>query len=111
MTMDCVQTWRSPHLRDTLFLSADFRNQRFDRHFHKEYAIGVIDSGCQAFVYDRSRRLDMPSGSVALIAPGVVHSGWPGTDEGWRYRMMYPAAGVIDEIVREIFGPGAVPAF
>jgi AraC-like DNA-binding protein len=109
--MDRVQTWRNPHLRDTVFLRADFRSQRFERHFHEEYAIGVIDSGCQAFVYDRSRRLDMPGGSVALIAPGVVHSGWPGTDEGWRYRMMYPAAEVIDETVHEIFGPGSVPAF
>ena len=94
-----------------MFLRADFRAQRFDRHFHEEYAIGVIDSGCQAFVYDRGRRLDMPGGSVALIAPGVVHAGWPGVEEGWRYRMMYPAAAVIDEAVREIFGPGPVPVF
>jgi AraC-like DNA-binding protein len=111
MAQNVVQTWRSPHLPDTLFLRADFRQQRFDRHFHEEYAIGVIDSGCQAFIYDRGRRLDMPGGSVALIAPGVVHSGWPGAEEGWRYRMMYPAAAVIDAAAHEIFGPGPVPIF
>jgi AraC-like DNA-binding protein len=111
MARDFAQTWRSRHLRDTLFLRAEFRSQRFDRHFHEEYAIGVIDSGCQAFVYDRGRRLDMPGGSVALIAPGVVHAGWPGVEEGWRYRMMYPAATVIEEAAREIFGVGPVPIF
>lgn len=111
MPRDLAQTWRSPHLRDTLFLRADFRSQRFDRHFHEEYAIGVIDSGCQAFVYDRDRRLDMPGGSVALIAPGIVHTGWPGIAEGWRYRMMYPAAAIIEEAARDIFGPGPVPTF
>jgi AraC-like DNA-binding protein len=92
-------------------LRADFRSQRFDKHFHEEYAMGVIDSGCQAFVYDRGRRLDMPGGSVALIAPGVVHSGWAGVEEGWRYRMMYPAAAVIDGAAQDIFGPGPVPVF
>src|SRR5262245_61861446 len=111
MAKDLAQTWRSPHLRDTLFLRADFRSQRFDRHFHEEYAMGVIDSGCQAFVYDRGRRLDMPGGSVALIAPGVVHSGWAGVEEGWRYRMMYPAAAVVEGAAQEIFGPGPVPVF
>jgi AraC-like ligand binding domain len=111
MAKDLAQTWRNPHLRDTLFLRADFRSQRFDRHFHEEYAMGVIDGGCQAFVYDLGRRLDMPGGSVALIAPGVVHSGWAGVEEGWRYRMMYPAAAVIDGAAQEIFGPGPVPVF
>jgi AraC-like DNA-binding protein len=111
MAKDLAQTWRNPHVRDTLFLRADFRSQRFDRHFHEEYAMGVIDSGCQAFIYDRGRRLDMPGGSVALIAPGVVHSGWAGVEEGWRYRMMYPAAAVIDETAQEIFGSGPVPVF
>src|SRR5690349_8500946 len=35
MAQNVVQTWRSPHLPDTLFLRADFRQQRFDKHFHE----------------------------------------------------------------------------
>ena len=62
--------WHSPHLRGTLFLRADFKQHAFEPHFHDEYAIGVIDAGCQAFTYDKGRRFDMPCGSVALIAPG-----------------------------------------
>jgi hypothetical protein len=27
----------------------------------------------------------MPEGSVALIAPSVVHTGWTDTEGGWRY--------------------------
>jgi AraC-like DNA-binding protein len=108
---DKAKAWRNPHLRNTLFLRADYRSQRFDRHYHEEYAIGVIDSGCQAFVYDQSRRLDMPGGSVALIAPGIVHSGGPGAADGWRYRMLYPPRSVVAEIVADVFGPAAVPAF
>ncbi|WP_295997289.1 AraC family transcriptional regulator [Rugamonas sp.] len=99
-----LATWRNTHLPGTVFLRADYRGQRFERHFHEEYAIGVIDSGCQAFEYDQGRRLDMPSGSVALIAPGVVHSGWPGAENGWRYRMMYPDAARVRAALDEVFG-------
>jgi AraC-like DNA-binding protein len=105
-----VRTWRDPGFDDALFLSAEFREQRFDRHFHDEFAIGVIDSGCQAFVYE-GRRLDMPGGSVALISPGLVHSGWPGADEGWRYRMFYPSANLVAQAVEDIFGTRRLATF
>jgi AraC-like DNA-binding protein len=49
-----------------LFLQADFTQQRFDPHYHDEYAIGIIEGRCQAFTYDRVRWLDMPEGSVVL---------------------------------------------
>ena len=110
-TKETARTWRNPHLPDTLFLRADFRRHRFHRHFHEEYAIGVIDRGCQAFAYDRDRRLDMPGGTVALIAPGIVHTGGPGVEEGWSYRMMYLPPALMDGVVQEIFGPGPAPTF
>jgi AraC-like DNA-binding protein len=104
-------TWRNAHLPATVFLRADYRGQHFERHFHEEYAIGVIDGGCQAFEYDRARRLDMPAGSVALIAPGVVHEGWPGDENGWRYRMMYPDAALVRGALDDLFGERATPRF
>ena len=106
-----LATWRNVHLPATVFLRADYRGQHFERHFHEEYAIGVIDGGCQAFEYDRGRRLDMPAGSVALIAPGVVHEGWPGAAEGWRYRMMYPDAALVRGALDDLFGGQATATF
>jgi AraC-like DNA-binding protein len=99
-----VRAWTAPSLGGTLFLEADFGDQRFERHYHDEFAIGVIDAGCQAFAYDQGRRLDMPEGSVALIAPGIVHTGWSGAEGGWRYRMLYPSAAMVMEAAEEIFG-------
>lgn len=111
MAQDRAHLWRAPGLGNTLFLKAAYRTQRFDRHFHDGFAIGVIDSGCQAFTYDSNTRCDMPTGSIALIAPGVVHEGWPGIDDGWRYRMLYPSTGLVDAAVCDIFGPGELPTF
>lgn len=94
------KAWNDTRLQGTLFLSADYRQQVFDRHFHEEFAIGIIESGCQQFVYDGRRRLDMMGGSVALIAPGIVHSGEPGVS-GWRYRMLYPATALVQRLLEE----------
>lgn len=107
-TRDIVSAWRSKALNDTLFLRAHHRVHRFDRHFHEEYATGIIEGGCQAFSYDRNRRLDMPRGSVALISPGIVHVGWPGSEQGWSYRMLYPSVAMIREAVQDIFGASEV---
>ena len=106
-----AKTWRSRALGDTLFLKAEYRQLRFDRHFHDEFAIGIIDGGCQAFAYDNGRRLDFPMGSVALIAPGVVHPGWPGVEEGWRYRMLYPSADFVKSTAADVFGESETPSF
>jgi len=110
-SMDRAKLWTAPALGGTIFLSADYRTRRFGRHFHEEYAIGIIEHGCQSFVYDGARRIEMTSGTVALISPGIVHSGGPGLEEGWRYRMLYPSQALVDDIVHDIFGHGAVPRF
>lgn len=102
---DSVRPWRSDVLHGTLFLRADYKTHRFDRHFHEEFAIGIIESGCQAFTYDsNARRLDMGEGSVSLISPGIVHEGWPSTEQGWSYRMLYPSISTVDEAAVNIFG-------
>ncbi|MGO4175835.1 AraC family ligand binding domain-containing protein [Bosea sp. TAF32] len=108
---DRAKIWRAGALGNTLFLAANFRRQRFDRHFHEEFAIGVIESGCQAFAYDSGRRLDFTAGTIALIAPGVVHTGWSGAEDGWRYRMLYPSVEFVRPIVTDIFGDGGMPTF
>ena len=86
---DVARAWLEPSLGNTLFLDAHYRMLAFERHNHEEFAIGIIEGGCQAFSYDGgSRRIDMAAGSVALIAPGVVHEGRPASDTGWHYRML-----------------------
>lgn len=111
MTKDRAVVWQNRILENTVFLKADYRELRFDPHFHNEFAIGVIDAGCQAFTYDNGRRLNFSKGSVALIAPGVVHVGWPGAEEGWRYRMFYPPAELVKTAAAEIFGDDTLPTF
>jgi len=106
---DVARAWLEPSLGNTLFLDAHYRTLAFERHYHEEFAIGIIESGCQAFSYDGGRRrMDMTAGSVALIAPGIVHEGRPAGDAGWHYRMFYPAADVVKDAISET-GLAAAP--
>jgi AraC-like DNA-binding protein len=68
----------------------------------------IIEDGCQVFSYDRKHRVDLPSGTVCLIAPGMVHEGWVGAEEGWTYRMFYPPASLIGQAAEDIFGTADV---
>lgn len=99
-----VSMWRSAALADTLFLRANFRDHRFQPHFHEEYAIGIIEDGCQAFSFDAKRRIDLPRGTVCLISPGMVHEGWAGAENGWTYRMFYPSVFFVEQAAIDIFG-------
>jgi len=99
-----IKTWRSDALADTLFLWAEYRDHRFQPHFHEEFAIGIIEDGCQAFSYDSKYRIDLPRGTVCLISPGTVHEGWVGAENGWTYRMFYPSALLVAQAAEDIFG-------
>lgn len=102
--VNTIKMWRSSALADTLFLWAKYRDHRFQRHFHEEFAIGIIEEGCQAFAYDSRHRVDLPRGTVCLISPGMVHEGWVGAENGWTYRMFYPPASLIGQAAEDIFG-------
>ncbi|MCX8570762.1 AraC family transcriptional regulator [Aminobacter sp. MET-1] len=102
--MNTIKMWRPGVLADTLFLWANYRDHRFQRHFHEEFAIGIIEDGCQAFAYDAKHRVDLPRGTVCLISPGMVHEGWVGAENGWTYRMFYPPAAQVGQAAEDIFG-------
>ena len=91
---------------DALAVRASYRRQRFSRHAHDGYALGVIEAGALAFHY-RGSRLVAPAGCVNLVQPGVPHDGEPALPEGWRYRMLYLPAPALAMVLPE----GAPPPF
>jgi AraC-like DNA-binding protein len=79
----------------TEFLLADYRDFAFPPHVHDTFAIGVMQAGGQRFRPGRESSLVMPAGTLCAINPGVVHEGRPATEQGWRYRMFYPAPALV----------------
>ena len=107
-----VKFWCDQQLGALELLRATYITHAFTPHAHEGFAIGIIEAGGQAFTYERSTRLVMPAGTVAVINPGVVHTGKAATGAGWTYRMLYPAAEMLQRVASAIAGrERAVPFF
>lgn len=82
-------------------LTATYFTHSFARHIHEGYAIGVIERGAESFYY-RGKIHVAQAGQVVVVQPGEIHTGSAVTENGWSYRMMYPAAALLDQIAAEI---------
>ena len=95
--------WRDPVLDNLEMLRATYVTHTFSRHTHEGYAIGVIESGVEEFTYQGAVHR-APAGSVVVIHPGEVHTGYAGTPAGWTYRMLYPNVTLVQRAVSELVG-------
>lgn len=67
--------------------------QRYARHCHATYVIGVVESGIEGFHY-RGARHAAGAGEIVVINPQEPHDGFP-VGGHFRYRMLYPAVDLI----------------
>lgn len=85
-------------------IEAWFRGNAYAMHRHDTYAIGCTLAGVQSFSYRRSQRHSLP-GNTMVLHPDEIHDGQAGTDEGFRYRMIY----VEPAYFQEVLGGRALP--
>jgi len=85
---DSVHFWRSIDWPGIELMTAHLIGQRFVRHFHDAYTIGVNERGAGVFDCRRQPR-DAQPGTLNLIEPGEVHTGHATAREGWGYRNFY----------------------
>lgn len=100
--------WRLPTLGALELLRADFSTQRFRRHWHSGYAIGVVTRGAERFFCRGSQHV--AEGAVIIaVNPGEIHDGESASSGGWRYRMIYPTEEFMAAVARELWGRRASP--
>ncbi|MCI3205195.1 MULTISPECIES: AraC family transcriptional regulator [Pandoraea] len=85
-------------------IEAWFHGKAYAMHRHDTYAIGRTIAGVQSFSYRRSRRDSMP-GNTIVLHPDEAHDGQAGTDEGFRYRMIY----VDPALFQNVLGGSGLP--
>ena len=93
----------APDLGGLELLSASYNDQRFSRHVHEGYCIGVIESGAQRFFRSGENHIAAKD-SIILVNADQVHDGHKETDEGWSYRAMYPLPDMLGEVASEFYG-------
>jgi len=89
--------WRVSQIDDVELLHASYSRFSFDKHFHEEYALGVVETGIHAFWY-RGAYFKAVPGSIVTCQPGEIHNGHAGSEDVWRYRMFYIAPEYIQQL-------------
>jgi len=95
--------WRLPNLGSLELLRADFSTQRFRRHWHPGYAIGVVTRGAERF-FCRGGHHVAEGAAIIAVNPGEIHDGETAGSDGWRYRMIYPTEELMMAVGRELGG-------
>ncbi|MEE7566714.1 AraC family transcriptional regulator, partial [Xanthomonas sp. Kuri4-3] len=79
-------------------IEAYFGGHGYGLHRHDTYAIGLTLAGVQCFRYRRSLRASL-AGTAMVLHPDELHDGQAGTADGFRYRMLYLAPGLLQEVL------------
>ncbi len=98
--------WHDATLDNLELLHATYVTHSFVPHSHEGYAIGVIEQGAERFAYRGAEHI-AGAGSVVLVNPAEVHTGQAYAPQGWTYRMLYPAAGQLRQVVAQMTGKEA----
>ena len=106
-----VRLWRTPGIDGLDLMHAAYLHQRFSRHSHDRFAVGVIEDGALGFRY-RGENLVAVPGAINLANPGEAHTGHAAGDGGWTYRMFYLETALLQLAADEMAGrPVPFPFF
>lgn len=98
-----IKFWHDPGLNNLELLHARYVTHTFAPHIHEGYALGVVEQGAEQFMYRGSKHI-AGAGSLVFINPGEVHTGSAAVEDGWMYRMLYPATELLRRAVCDIVG-------
>ncbi|NGN69593.1 AraC family transcriptional regulator [Streptomyces sp. A7024] len=102
-----ARLWTAAGSSQVELLAARFQRFAFDRHSHEQLSVGVIEQGAEG-LHMAGGQVVIPAGQLVIINPGQVHTGFAADGSGWRYRMFYFDADLVDELAREQLGAGGV---
>ncbi|PPC78001.1 AraC family transcriptional regulator [Pokkaliibacter plantistimulans] len=90
-------------------LQATYERQRFSRHSHEGYTIGVIECGAQRFFRNGSNHVASQD-CLIIVNADEVHDGHAASEGGWSYQAIYPLPAVFAELSDEL-QLGGLPYF
>ena len=99
--------WRPEAGGLTLLASAGV-TQAFPRHCHDHFVIAATEAGVGGSISRTGLRRAGP-GSLMIIHPGEIHTGYPVCPPTWSYRAVYPDASLFPETIEG--SAGEMPFF
>lgn len=95
-----AKIWKNRDYSKIELLSASFNKFSYAKHWHDEFAIGLIQKGAEGLDFNGSK-ISIPANNIVAINPGEVHTGFSASNIGWTYRMFYFDVSLIKEILQD----------
>lgn len=103
--------FRTPAFKNLEFLKVSHQTHVYPRHWNETHVIQVVEQGVNG-CYCRQATHTAPAGSVVLINPFEVHTGYAVGEAPLIYRTLYPPPELLAEITANIVERNAeVPFF
>lgn len=97
---DRAEFRRPAHRGGVELYRAHIVRHAFEPHTHEAFGLGAIEQGVERFRYRGGEHL-APAESLVLMNPDELHTGRAETEGGWRYRMVYIDADVVEALSGE----------
>ena len=98
--LDAAEFKRPAHREGVELYRAHIVRHSFEPHTHEAFGLGAIESGVERFRYRGEEHL-APADTLVLMNPDELHTGRAETHAGWRYRMAYIDAPVLEALSGE----------
>jgi len=89
--------FRTPAFRNLEFLTVSHQTHVYPRHWNETYVIQAVEQGVNGCYCKQATHL-APAGSVVLINPFEIHTGYAVGEAPLMYRTLYPTPELLAEI-------------
>jgi len=110
MPREQATIYRAEKLENLLVFQARYRQFRFERHTHEDFALGLMERGVQQFYYRGEARY-APPGSLISVNPDEVHDGMSADESEFHYKILYLPVELLQNIGNEMVRPRTFHAF
>lgn len=95
--------WKATEFKNLELIKAQYATHTFPKHMHETYVLGVILKGVEKF-YCKGTMYAAPAGSIIIVNPEEVHTGFSAGDIPWTYRCLYPSIELMQTIQDQLKG-------
>lgn len=110
--MESANYFHLQELNGLEMINARYHQQKFSRHSHEGFCIGVIEDGAQQF-FRTGENHYAPKGDIILVNADEIHTGSSAMENGWSYQAIYPTPDMFSLLTTDlkIENQGLVPWF
>ncbi len=102
-TNNLVKFFRDPNFEGIELCDVTRSNHSFPEHFHNDvYAFSFMEKGGSYWTQKEKNDSLVKPGDLAMINPGILHSGYPFKENSSTYKMMYIKNDLIQNTFKDI---------